>query len=384
MRGLKQNLLGIFLATFFLWLVFFLVNGLPNSSLVGPDISKDCSWKSVALDANLDGIFSYSDAPIWFTSIFVGFQKFLVANLYDTSIGQFIELKKNACTSFKAQAISFVTLLAIFLLISKATLSAMNTLIAKIKSLQQKNSLTSEISYRVSSRNFVEAIWSLHFKLVLIALVAIVIGLNLHFLKNIKPINEKRIAIKNDSGKNKVIEPSIGTNKNDEALNEDAKKNINPTTEIPKSEIRTNALSVPTADKYEELILEFVNRERSTGATCGDKYFQPATPLRKNKKLDDAALAHAKDMAISDYFSHTSKNGDLLENRVSKHNYSWSTIGENIAKGQKTSSQVVNAWMKSPGHCSNIMNPTFTELGVGRDDNLRKEYIWVQVFGRGK
>lgn len=223
MRVLKQNLLGIFLAAFILWLVFFLINGLPNSSIVGPDISKDCSWQSVSLDANLDGTFSYSDVPIWISAIFVGFQKFLVANLYDTSLGQFIELKKNVCTSFKAQAISYVTLLIIFFFISKATLSAVNTLIPKIKSIQQKNSLPSAISYLVSSRNFVEAIWSLQFKLIFVTLTIIVIGLNWHSNKASPPAQEKRAVVKKESNKPKAIESSTEVNSKDQALKDEAK-----------------------------------------------------------------------------------------------------------------------------------------------------------------
>ena len=223
MRGLKQNLLGIFLATFFLWLVFFLINGLPNSSFVGPDISKDCSWKTVSLDANLDGIFSYSDVPAWMGAIFIGFQKFLVANLYDTSFGQFIELKKNACTSFKAQAISYLTFLAIFFFISKTSLSAVNTLIPKIKSVQHKNSLPSAISYLVSSHNFVEAIWSFHFKIIIVTLTFIVIGLNWNNNKVNPPVQEKRPVVKKETSKSKTVEATSDVNQKDQALKEEAR-----------------------------------------------------------------------------------------------------------------------------------------------------------------
>lgn len=260
----------------------------------------------------------------------------------------------------------------------------MIALITKSSHIKRDDLLPSTVPNHVRSRRFVEAIWSLQFKLVLFALVFIVIGSNWHSLKTNQPIDEKRIAIKKDSGKIKTAQPSSEANQNGEAVREDAKSNPTQTTETLKFEVKPNLQNVPTAEKYEDLILELVNKERSIGATCGDKYFQPSQPLRKNQKLDDVALAHAKDMAIADYFSHTSKNGDQLRDRVSKQNYSWSTIGENIAKGQKTSLEVVNAWMKSPGHCNNIMNPAFAELGVGRDDNFRKEYIWVQVFGKDK
>ncbi len=223
MRGLKQNLLGIFLATFILWLVFFLVNGLPNSSFVGPDISKDCSWKSVALDANLDGIFSYSDVPTWIGAIFVGFQKFLVANLYDTTIGQFIELNKNSCITFKAQAIAFTTLLAIFYIISKITLSFVNAIIPKINSIQKKNSLPAVVSYLVGSRNFVEAVWALQFKLVFITLIGVLIGLNWYPNKVSPPAQEKRAVVKKESNKPKAVESSTEVNPKEQALKEEVK-----------------------------------------------------------------------------------------------------------------------------------------------------------------
>jgi uncharacterized protein YkwD len=384
MRVLKQNLLAIVFASFVLWLVFFFLNSIPNSSVFGPDISKDCAWKSVSLDANLDGIFSYSDVPIWLSAIFVSFQKFLIANLYDTSIGHFIELNKSACRSVKAQAVTFLTLLVIFFFFSKITLTAVNALAKKPSPIQRDDLFPATVPHHLRSGKFIEAIWSLQFKLIFIALVFIVIGSNWYFLNTNQPSDEKRIATKKDLGKIKINQPSPESNQKEDSTREDAKNNLAQTTEILKYEIKTNAQSVPIADKYEDLILKFVNKERSIGATCGDKYFQPAPSLRKNQKLDEVALTHAKDMAVADYFSHTSKNGDQLRDRVSKQDYSWSTIGENIAKGQKTSSQVVNDWMKSPGHCSNIMNPAFTELGVGRDDNFRKEYIWVQVFGKDK
>jgi uncharacterized protein YkwD len=384
MRALKQNLLGIFLAAFFLWLVFFLVNGLPNSSFVGPGISKDCSWKSVALDANLDGIFTYSDIPAWIGAIFVGFQKFLVANLYGTTVGQFIELNKNTCRAFKAQAIAFITLLAIFYIISKITLSFVNAIIPKINSIQKKNSLTAEVSYLDSSRNFVDAVWALQFKLVFITLIGILIGLNWQLIQAFPASLEEPKAVKKSTKTPPALEPSNEQDKLD-YLREDA--NNSKFKKSPSEQAHDSSKAkpnIPIAENYEYLVLELVNKERSTGATCGDTYFQPTSPLSKNQKLADSALAHAHDMAVNDYFSHESKNGEKLKDRVNKQGYSWLTIGENIAKGQKTSAQVVREWMNSPGHCKNIMNPNFGELGVGRDDNLRKEYIWVQVFGNRK
>ena len=59
--------------------------------------------------------------------------------------------------------------------------------------------------------------------------------------------------------------------------------------------------------------------------------------------------------------------------------YRYSAIAENVAQGQKNPSQVVNAWMKSPGHRKNILSPKYTEIGVGYSNNY-----WTQVFGNSR
>jgi uncharacterized protein YkwD len=56
--------------------------------------------------------------------------------------------------------------------------------------------------------------------------------------------------------------------------------------------------------------------------------------------------------------------------------FAWRTVGENIARGQPTPAALVDAWMNSPGHCQNLLNPAFTQLGVGRYGQL-----WTQDFG---
>ncbi len=96
------------------------------------------------------------------------------------------------------------------------------------------------------------------------------------------------------------------------------------------------------------------------------------SPLRANVTLARASLRHARDMAANDYFSHESRSGDEVLARVRREGYlrgseRW-VVGENLAFGkasQTAPKAVVEAWMKSPGHRSNILYRGFEEVGIG-------------------
>lgn len=101
-------------------------------------------------------------------------------------------------------------------------------------------------------------------------------------------------------------------------------------------------------------------------------------PLRRDDRLDDAALRHSLDMSTKVYFSHDSKDGRTFSDRILAAGYT-SPGGENIARGQTTAAEVVQAWMDSPGHRRNILDCTFTTIGVGYAQH--GDY-WTQDFGR--
>jgi len=130
-------------------------------------------------------------------------------------------------------------------------------------------------------------------------------------------------------------------------------------------------------------VLAEVNRARAQGRTCGTRRFAATTPLRWNPALANAALAHSQDMASRDFFAHTAPGGGSLAERVAKQGYGWSRIGENIAAGAGSVSQAMQGWLASPGHCANLMNPEFTELGAAYALNPRSTHslYWTQVFG---
>lgn len=132
---------------------------------------------------------------------------------------------------------------------------------------------------------------------------------------------------------------------------------------------------------FKQQFLHDINDLRSRGCTCGTTYMPPAPPLSWNELLAHAALDHARDMAKHSYFSHTSIDGRTMEYRIKAAGYSSRgfksyTIGENIAFGPPTISEVMAGWIKSPGHCKNLMNPAFKEIGVAQFNDY-----WVQDFG---
>lgn len=75
--------------------------------------------------------------------------------------------------------------------------------------------------------------------------------------------------------------------------------------------------------------------------------------------------------------SHVGSDGSTPDTRIAATGYRASWWGENVAAGSETVDEVMDAWLKSAGHCSNIMSSNFTELGVGEAG-----HYWTQVFGR--
>ena len=123
-------------------------------------------------------------------------------------------------------------------------------------------------------------------------------------------------------------------------------------------------------------ILKLVNEARKKGCKCGDTYYYAAPALTWNEQLEKAALAHSTDMNTKKYFSHTSPNGDRAGERIEKAGYRWLAYGENIGMGFKDEKEVVEGWLKSPGHCKNIMNKDYKEMGVAKVGKY-----WTQEFG---
>lgn len=141
----------------------------------------------------------------------------------------------------------------------------------------------------------------------------------------------------------------------------------------------------PDWNEAGQVILAGVNAARASARSCGSQQFAPAPPVSWNPRLGEAALAHSRDMAARRYFSHKAKDGSQPADRAARAGYAWLRVGENIAFGQSSPDEAVAGWLDSPGHCANIMNPGFTEMGAAYGVAAEKRsgiVYWTQVFGR--
>jgi uncharacterized protein YkwD len=141
---------------------------------------------------------------------------------------------------------------------------------------------------------------------------------------------------------------------------------------------------LPDLQESGRVILALVNAARAEGRSCGAKAYGAAPALAWNGQLAEAALAHSRDMAAKGYFSHTGRDASVAATRVARAGYRFLRVGENIAYGQESAQDVVAGWLASPGHCANIMNPAFTEMGSGFAagvDGKKMRIYWTQEFG---
>ena len=122
-------------------------------------------------------------------------------------------------------------------------------------------------------------------------------------------------------------------------------------------------------------LLQLVNEVRQKGCQCGDTYYYPTTKVTWNTQLELAAYNHSSDMYRNQYFSHIAPDGSNGGVRIDRVGYNWMAYGENIGTGYTSEREVVDAWIKSPGHCKNIMNKAYKEMGVARVGNY-----WTQEF----
>jgi uncharacterized protein YkwD len=128
--------------------------------------------------------------------------------------------------------------------------------------------------------------------------------------------------------------------------------------------------------------LQLVNEIRARGARCGDRSFAPAPPVKLSQTLAGVAFGHADDMARHNYFEHEDLSGRSPADRVRAVGYQEKLVGENIAYGPKSAEEVVQGWLDSPGHCENLMDPRFAEMGIAyaAGQAARRGLFWVQLL----
>lgn len=106
-------------------------------------------------------------------------------------------------------------------------------------------------------------------------------------------------------------------------------------------------------------------------------------PLTEEGHLDAAAQGHSEDMAANNYFDHTDLSGGAPWDRTKAAGYASGWIGENIAAGYGTPLLVMTGWMKSQGHCANVLTSHYVDIGIGVIKTSGSAYgtYWTMVLG---
>lgn len=155
------------------------------------------------------------------------------------------------------------------------------------------------------------------------------------------------------------------------SLSSEADFNGDGKVDIRDASAIVNSLITQCFEDYAVEMLEMVNAER---AKVG------ASPLTLNLPLINAANIRA--MEISESFSHTRTNDTPFFTALEELGIKYYFCGENIAAGLSSAKDTVNQWVDSPGHYENIINPRYTQLGIGYyyDENTTYKHHWVQIF----
>lgn len=132
----------------------------------------------------------------------------------------------------------------------------------------------------------------------------------------------------------------------------------------------------------QKLLIE-LNAARAKPRQCGTQSFNATAPLAWNATLATAAEGNSRSMANNNYFDHKDRDGRTPGDRAELAGYDFQQIGENIAAGQDSVRKVVEGWLVSPGHCANLMNPQFRELGAAYATDPKSDagIYWTAVFG---
>lgn len=131
--------------------------------------------------------------------------------------------------------------------------------------------------------------------------------------------------------------------------------------------------SMTAINALENEVIRLTNLERT-------KRGLPA--LKTNWELSRCARYKSQDMINKNYFAHQSPTYGSPFDMIESFGISMAAGGENIAMGQRTPQEVVNAWMNSPGHRGNILSTSFTQIGVGCAKSKSGTYYWTQMFIR--
>ncbi|MFF2875922.1 CAP domain-containing protein [Gottfriedia sp. NPDC057991] len=159
------------------------------------------------------------------------------------------------------------------------------------------------------------------------------------------------------------VKPNVPSNPSTPIKPITPSKPVEPTPEkLSKIEV-SSSLSA-----FESKVIELTNNERTKASL---------KPFKVNNDLSKVSRIKSQEMTDKNYFDHNSPTYGSPFDMIKKFGISYSHAAENIAKGQKTPEEVVNAWMNSSGHRANILNSKLDQIGVGYDS---RSNVWTQMF----
>lgn len=164
-----------------------------------------------------------------------------------------------------------------------------------------------------------------------------------------------KIAVKNEIGISEII-----------AANPSVK---NPALIYPGQKL--NIPSINDVKAQENEVIRLVNVERAKNGLSA---------LTQNWELSRVARYKSQDMINKNYFNHISPTYGSPFTMMQTFGIRFSAAGENIAMGQRTPAEVMTAWMNSPGHRSNILSPSYSQIGVGLAKSSNGTCYWTQMF----
>lgn len=196
--------------------------------------------------------------------------------------------------------------------------------------------------------------------LTLIAISAVIISI---FSVGASAVGETYTVVRGDSMWKIAVKYQVGLSE---------LKSANPQIKNPALIYPGDVIYIPSVDSsvtaYEAEVVRLVNEIRNKNGL---------KPLSEDWQLSRVARYKSQDMKDKNYFSHTSPTYGSPFQMMKSFGITYKTAGENIAKGYATPEAVVNGWMNSSGHRANILNSSFTHIGVGY---VSGGNYWTQMF----
>jgi uncharacterized protein YkwD len=164
------------------------------------------------------------------------------------------------------------------------------------------------------------------------------------------------------------------------ALEQNKQRELRPT--LTSSGLTLKVLAsvsnATTQSTFEAKVLTLINAERTK---------RGLGKLALSSQLTAAARAHSADMATRNYFSHTGLDGSTMTSRINATGYKWLNIGETLYAGSgsyNTPESCVTSWMNSTGHRQILLNPVYTQVGIGYSYNAKSKYggYFTADFGK--